>query len=292
MIASSNELLYFIELTKTLNFSRASERIGIAQPSLSNAIKRLEYALGTTLFIRDKHKVVLTQAGHNLLLHTKQLLQLWDSTKASCLMTHNEVQGTITLGCHPSVALDFLPRFLPGLLASNPKLELNLKHDLSRKIAEEIINFTVDVGIVVNPIQHPNLIIKKLLIDEVTFWQSEQFSSNAADLNEKIILCDPELHQTQFLLKKIKPTGLSHHRMITSNNLEVIASLTAKGIGIGILPGSVANSWGQTLLRRLPNAPVYQDEICLVYRHENRNIKAIQVIIEAIKQALAESLQN
>lgn len=280
MIASSNELLYFIELSKTLNYSRAAERIGISQPSLSAAIKRLEHAIGTDLFIRDKHKVILTQAGKNLLLHAKQLLQLWDTTKANCLASQSQVQGSIILGCHPSIALYYLPKFLPELLAKHSRLEIKLKHDLSRKIAEEIIDLIIDIGIVVNPIKHPDLIIKKLFDDEVTFWQSSLLK--AAD--EKIIICDPELRQTQSLLKKIHHKGIKYNRIITTNNLEVAGKLTAEGAGIGILPGSVVKSLHQTKLFRLPKAPVYHDEICLVYRHENRNLKVVQVVIEAIKK--------
>jgi DNA-binding transcriptional LysR family regulator len=187
------------------------------------------------------------------------------------------------LGCHPSIALYFLPRFLPTLLAKYPNLEIRLKHDLSRKIAEEVIELMVDIGIVVNPIKHPDLIIKKLFNDEVTCWHSSLLSAKVAASDEKIIICDPDLRQTQVLLKHIHKKGIKYQRMMTTNNLEVITRLTAEGVGIGILPGRVANSLPHSKLYRLPGAPTFHDEICLVYRHENRNMKAIQVVIEAIK---------
>src|SRR3990167_5995696 len=116
-MVSPDELIYFIELAQILNFSRASERIGISQPSLSVAIKRLEKAIGTDLFIRRKKGVTLTPAGRRLLSHAKQLLQSWESVKAAALASHHEVQGSIYIGCHPSLALSTLPKFLPGLLA-------------------------------------------------------------------------------------------------------------------------------------------------------------------------------
>src|SRR3990167_34136 len=147
MVASANELIYFIELANTLNFSRAAERIGISQPSLSVAIKRLECTIGAELFIRNKNGVALTQAGKRLLSHAKQLLQLWDTVKSASLASHHEVQGCIVIGCHPSVALYSLYKFLPSLLADYPKLEVQLKHDLSRKILEGIVNLSIDVGI-------------------------------------------------------------------------------------------------------------------------------------------------
>jgi DNA-binding transcriptional LysR family regulator len=280
MIPSSNQLLYFLELSKTLHFSRASERIGISQPSLSAAIKELEFTIGTELFIRDKHKVTLTQAGKNLISHANQLLEFWTSTKANCLASEHEAQGNITLGCHPTVALSFLPGFLPNLLSKYPKLEIQLKHDLSRKVLEGVINLTIDVGIVVNPVKHPDLIIRKLAQDEIACWRS--ISSKKTD--KETIICDPDLLQTQWLLKKIHKNGTDYHRIISSTNLEVIASLTAAGTGIGIFPACIATNLYPGKLNRVPGMPVYQDEICLVYRHENRNNKAIQVLIESIKK--------
>jgi len=285
MIASQNELIYFIELSKTLNFSRASERIGISQPSLSIAIKRLEQSIGAELFIRSKTGVTLTQAGKRLLAHAKQLLQLWEKVKSESLASHYEIQGCFTFGCHPSVALYSLSGFLPALLMEYPKLEIKLQHDLSRKILEGIINLSIDIGIIVNPIRHPDLIIQKLYDDEVTFWQSINSKKINPQLhsNDVILICDPDIIQTQWLLKRMHREGIKHCRLITSSSLEVVANLTANNGGIGILPTSVALSTYAKLLKPIPNMPIYHDEICLVYRHENRNIKAIQVIINAIK---------
>ena len=89
--------------------------------------------------------------------------------------------------------------------------------------------------------------------------------------------------QTQWLLKKIHKKGIKYKRIITSSNLEVVANLTAAGIGIGILPTCIATSLHRDKLERIPGAPIYEDEVCLVYRHENRNNKAIQVTAQAIK---------
>jgi len=285
MIASSNDLMYFIELCNTLNFSRASERIGISQPSLSTAIKRLEKTIGTELFIRGKNGVVLTPAGKRLLSHAKQLLLLWNTVKSESLASHYEVQGSFILGAHTSVALCSLAGFLPDLLAHYPKLEIKLKHDLSRKILEEIVRLSIDIGIIVNPIRHPDLIIQKLYEDKVTFWHSTQLKTINQQLQSgnTVIIGDPELMQTQWLLKQFHQQGLKFQRFISSSSLEVIANLTANSNSIGILPSSVALSAYPDILKPIPNMPIYHDEICLVYRHENRNVKAMQTIISSIK---------
>lgn len=283
MVPSPTDLLYFVEVANLLNLSRAAECLGISQPSLTLAMQRLETCIGVPLLNRHKRGVSLTKAGKQLLVHTRQLIQQWDSIKSETLSSMHAVQGSFTLGCHTSVALYSLPLFLADLLEKNPKLEIKLKHDASRKITEQVINLAIDVGIVVNPVKHPDLIIKKLADDKISLWQgktSNQIQNIHSD--RTLLICDPDLLQTQAILKKLKKQNIHYTQLITTNSLEVAADLAKSGAGIAILPGRVAETRD---LIPVPRSPVHADEVCLLYRGEHRSIKAIQVITQAIKNA-------
>lgn len=138
MIPNASDLVYFLEVSKTNNISRASERLGISQPSLTLAMQRLESTVGAQLLLRNKQGVFLTQSGKQLQVHAQNLLRSWERVKTQALASTKEVQGTYSLGCHPSVALYSLPHFLPELLKKHPKLNLQLKHALSRQILESM----------------------------------------------------------------------------------------------------------------------------------------------------------
>lgn len=287
MISSPQDISYFVELAQTLNFSRASERIGITQPSLSLAIKRLESEIGANLFHRNKNGVILTKSGKQLLSHAKKLLHFWESIKTEALSSFTAAQGCVSIGCHPSVALATLHQFLPDVIRSNPKLEIKLHHDLSRKTTESVINHSLDVGIVVNPIKHPDLIIKKLYSDKIALWRSKKMKKSHALLSsgDAVIICDPELMQTRYIFKKMEKKDMRYERIITSCNLEVIADLTVHEVGFGILPENVANTYDEGELLIVDQSPIFEDEIYVVYRHENRNVKSVQTIVQAIKAA-------
>src|SRR4051812_16116967 len=105
MMPSASDLKYFVEVCNTLNISRASERLGISQPSLTLALQRLEGNLGTRVFTRTKRGVSLTPGGRQLLIHSRSLLQTWENVHAHVLASETEVEGTYSIGCHPSVAL-------------------------------------------------------------------------------------------------------------------------------------------------------------------------------------------
>lgn len=280
MLPSASDLTYFVEVAQTLNLSRASERLGISQPSLTLAMQRLDTSVGTPLLTRNKRGVALTQAGKQLLSHSQLLLQSWHNVKSQALASVHEVQGSYTIGCHPSVALFSLPHVLPSLLKKNQNINIRLIHDLSRRIAEGVISGSIDVGIVVNPVRHPDLVLHKLCDDEVTLWQGESYQF---DRTSYVLLCDIELMQSQALLKQLKDYNLYPSRVVHSNNLEVIANLTEHGCGVGILPSKVAHASAHRRLKKIQPAPIFSDEIYLLYRLENRLVRAIQTIKETVQ---------
>lgn len=281
MMPSPSDLSYFAEVANQLNVSNAAKKLGISQPSLTLAIQRLEETVGTPILIRHKRGVTLTKAGQKLLAHTRELLDQWLKIKAGTLACANQIQGTVTLGCHPSVALYSLPRFLPDLINQYPLLNIQLKHDISRRITDEVINLKVDIAIVVNPERHPDLVITHLDTDKMQLWRSQQnFATQTFDSGEAVLICDTQLSQIQSILKSLKQSGLQYKRLISTNSLEVIADLTRSGCGIGIVPGNIAKSYN---LAEVADSPYFEDEICLLYRGENRNVRVIQAIADAIK---------
>lgn len=280
MMPSPADLTYFVEVASSQNLSRAAERLGLSQPSLTLAMQRLETAIGTPLFFRSRRGVTLTQAGKQLAAHARQLMQSWDQVRQRALATEAGIEGHYTLGCHVSVALYSLPDRLGKFLKSHPNLELKLIHDLSRKVAERVIQMEVDLGLVINPVRHNDLVLKKIGDDEVSFYQASTFRDE-----DPILICEPDLLQTQSLRRKMTAAGLTFRRVLETSSLEVVAALAAKGAGVGILPGRVAAQYSN--LKKLPKAPTFHDQICLLYRVENKGVKSIQRLAEELAKGFA-----
>ena len=273
---SFSDITYFIEVAQTGNISRAAERLGITQPSLSTAMQRLEAALDTQLFIRSRSGVQLTKSGKELLGRGRLLLLNWEQIKSDINKNETSVSGEYVIGCHPSVGLYSLSLFLPELMQEHPDLHIKLKHSLSRKITEKVISFEVDFGIVVNPVKHPDLVIVELAKDDVMFWTAKKPSpTQKPESEECVLIADMDLHQAQKLLSGVTKKKMTFKRVISSGNLEVITDLTASGTGIGILPKRVATRDSHLGLKPLSGElPVFKDNICLVYRADAQKPKA------------------
>lgn len=288
MMPSFSDLTYFLEVVATGNISRAADRLGITQPSLSAAMKRLEDSLGVLLFTRSRTGVHLTKAGKDLSLKARVLLEDWNRIRGEVSKKENSLSGEYVIGCHPAVAMYSLGLFLPKLVQNFPELEFKLIHDLSRKITERVISHEIDFGIAVNPVKHPDIVINELCTDEVTFWTANPPSkTQSLDSRNGVVVCDPELSQSQVLLGQLRKNDVGFRRQIQSASLEVIADLAAAGVGVGILPARVAGRLGSQRLKRLnEKAPKVSDKICLVYRFDTQRTAASKYIIQSIKNSM------
>lgn len=287
MLPSSDDLHYFVEVANKQNISRAAERLGISQPALTLAIQRLETTVGTPLLIRSKTGVQLTRSGQKLSQQVRFMISEWEKIRNETLRDEVEISGRYIIGCHCSVGLYTLHHILPTLMQKHPSLEIKLLHDLSRRIAEDIISFKIDFGIVVNPPPHPDLVIKLLFTDEVTLWTNGKKSPLQEPFSgEGVLICDPDLLQTQALLKQMTKVGMHFRRTITSSNLEIITSLTSSGTGIGILPQRVATRFQLGLKPIGKNTPKFSDRICLIYRADAQKSKSARHIASLIYDGL------
>lgn len=269
-----DDVKYFIKVSETLNITRASEIIGISQPAISYAIKRLENELGAQLFIRLKNGIQLTKLGEEFKVRSRRLLYEWEQAQNLANPETGLLQGSYSFTIHPSVALYALEFFIGKLQSEFPGLSFKFTHGLSREMTEKVISWEADFGIVVNPVRHPDLVIKRLYNDEVSIFYTK-------DTQDKLIY-DQNLAQSQYILKKLgKKKNFSGE--IHSGNLELVAKLTALGLGHGILPTTIASQY--TDLKKLNGSPVFKDEICLIYRPEKHNNSASKRIIEVIKSS-------
>lgn len=155
---------------------------------------------------------------------------------------------------------------------------MRLVHDLSRKIAEGVISQQIDIGLVINPVAHPDLIIRKLASDRVTYWRSKAHRKTSS----RVLIADPDLVQTQSLLRKAKSFG-EGMRLLPTSQLEVARELCELGLGWAILPERVAKH-GRATLEPVEEAPVFYDELAVVYRVERKKQKLVTTLAQAIAE--------
>lgn len=279
---SYSDLRYFVEIAQVRNISRAADRLGISQPSLTAAVQRLERRFECDLLIRGKTGVELTRPGHLFAARARGFLAEWERVEAAVKNQGEEPAGNFTLGCHISLALRWLPRLLPPLLQRWPRLELQIVHDLSRKVNDLVASHQLDFGLVVNPIRHPDLVVLQLTEDVFTFWGRGKKWSDT-------VLFDPDLLQAQALLQRAEKRGVRFRRKVTSSSLELLGRLAAAGAGTAILPTHLAEAMRPALKRSPGEPPQFLDSVCLVYRADTQRSAGARALMAALKTVAAKA---
>jgi DNA-binding transcriptional LysR family regulator len=143
---------HFNVLAETLNFSRAAERLHIAQPALSVSIQKLETELGTRLFERTPTGVLLTPSGQAALVEARRLLYHGEQLLRSARDAAQGTGGRLRIGFVGSTIFRVIPTLIPSFRSQYPGVELVLREATSARILEMLKEEALDLGIVRTPL--------------------------------------------------------------------------------------------------------------------------------------------
>ncbi|MBQ1815386.1 MAG: LysR family transcriptional regulator [Ruminococcus sp.] len=143
-------LQYFLAVTREGNISAAAQSLNLSQPSLSRQLKDLEDELGTTLFIRGKRRIELTEEGLILRKRAGEMMQLMELTESEISGVKNEISGSLNIGAGESYSMHRITKVFYQLKKDYPGIRLNvisgdtedLKDNLDRGLLDFALIFT------------------------------------------------------------------------------------------------------------------------------------------------------
>ncbi|WLH65215.1 LysR substrate-binding domain-containing protein [Pseudomonas sp. FP2300] len=144
-------LRYFSALADTLNFTRAADRCHVTQSTLSHQIKQLEEELGVQLFDRIGKRVVITEAGDNLLAQIAPALRQIDVAVNSLSTPAGSMEGNIRIGATYSFNTRLVPQCIASFIAPNPGIRVIAEELSQAKIVERLESGDLDLGIAYRP---------------------------------------------------------------------------------------------------------------------------------------------
>lgn len=145
----ARDFRYFLAVAEELHFGRAAERLSIAAPALSRAVRRAESELGVELFVRDTHGVRLTDAGEKLVGGARDALASLDEALA---VTHeagglNELTGVLDVGVNPFLRHGLGPAIFERFAVICPAVRLTRREQFSGPLMEELRIRRIDVAL-------------------------------------------------------------------------------------------------------------------------------------------------
>ena len=239
----------FVILAEELNFSRAAERLHIAQPALSQQIRSLEERLGTQLVDRARRPLMLTEAGHYLCTEARQILGSLEQMAVAAQEIGVGRRGWLSVGFTRSSMYSVLPPALKKFHKAYPQVELKLYEMLTEEQTDALRDMRIHVGIGRQPTAVEGCTSCTLLRERVVVALeaghplAARKTLRMADLADTPLILYPKHQNAQFkhsVQSLYRDAGVTPMVAHEAYEIQTAIALVAAGLGVTIVGESVA----------------------------------------------------
>lgn len=192
---SLRQLEVFLATTHFQNVTKAAEQLAMSQSAASGALKELEAQFGIQLFDRIGKRLQINEFGDRIRIKAEALLaqarELEDALTQHNSIGHIKVGATLTIGNY--LCVDLINQYM----SDSPNAQVKLEVANTEKIAEKILNFDIDLGLVEGEFNHPDLDIRPWRKDELVC-----FCAADHPLANKPLLTDTDLLEAKWILRE------------------------------------------------------------------------------------------
>lgn len=282
-------LRYFVTVAEAASFSRAADRLGMAQPPLSQQIKALETQLGERLFIRHARTIELTDAGRALLAEAEPLLTQAGTIPERVRRAAEGHKGRISIGFTPATALHpLLPVVLRAFRTAAPQVDIVFKEDDGIQLCDAVAEGRIQIAFVRPPAPpRDRLKLHTLAVEPImaALPRDHPLASRSAltlsDIaGENIVLFEralaPELYDdilAAFSNAALVPRIVHHAPQKASAMM-----LAAGGVGITLVPASLRGIHTDALSLLAIDGLATDAAIAVVHREGEQGAIACNII--------------
>jgi len=289
MSVQVGQLRAFLAVAERRHFTRAARDLGIAQPSVSAHVRRLEADLGTELFHRTKGNVSLTPAGETLLPFARRIVADVDAAGAELREVGDLARGRLALGATPSLAATLLPPVLARFHAAYPGIELVVREAGSRDLVAALEEGTVDLALVILPVRHDVLETQALVREELVLAVARSHplvsrrTVNVADLRDVPLVMFREGYDLRVVTEAAcRAAGFAPTFAVEGGEMDGVLRLTAAGLGAAIVPSLVIEPHRALKAVRIAGSALTRT-IGLAHRRDRRLSRAGQELVETVR---------
>jgi len=289
-LPDTRQLRYFVALAEQLHFGRAAAALHISQPPLSRAISGLEAQLGAHLFARSRRKVELTAEGARFYDEAKRLLgQLERAAREVGAMASGE-SGRLRLGFVSLADYGVLPGLLKAFKAARPGVSLALREMLSPEQAAALAAGELDFGLLLPPVTGE---LDHLVVQSEKFVAALPSRHAAARRGGRIAMRDLAGEPFVMVPREIAPglydivaglaarAGFAPRIAQEAIQMQTVVSLVSSGLGVAIVPASIANLGRKGVVYREITDPHPRLDLWLAWRRGELGASARDFLAQA-----------
>lgn len=257
------QLRGFAEIAQTGHFTRAAERLHLAQPSLSRQISSLEQELGVELFHRARGNVTLTAAGERLLPIARRMLSDAEAARGEMAELAGLRRGRVRLGATPTLCTSLVAEVLAEFRARYPGIDIEILERGSRSLIAELMEGSLDLALIVTsvssgaaravlerePILSERLVVVSSAAMPDPFGREGSGSARGSgspaielrELAEVPQVLFPENYDLRVAVDTaFAAEGLAPTVAVEGAEMDAALSFAERGIGVAVVPAMVA----------------------------------------------------
>ncbi len=287
---------YVVQVAEEKSFSKAAQKLHIAQPSLSQQIAKLEKELGVILFQRSPAEVTLTRAGEVFYQSAVDILDRVEQLRKEMYDVAHLKKGKLNIGSMSMTGAHLLPLALPVFQKQYEGIEISLVEDSTGNLEEMTAKGQLDISLLSLPITHSSLAFEPLLEEEIFLAVPPNHPLAGRDCVEVKTLSD----ESFIMIKQglgfhdlsrdiCLQAGFEPRTVFESNNIETIQSLVCAGMGVAFVPRMVMRSshkddFAPVYVRLID--PVPRRTIVIAYREQRYLSQAAHAFIQVMKDQI------
>ena len=273
-----HQLRYFVAAAEAGSMTLAARRCHVAQPSLSQQVRKLEESLGVELFDRLGRGVALTEAGRALLPRARAILAQVHEVESGVRGDVAAGRVRLAVGAIPTMAPYLLPGLIAALREEHPECEVVVREDLTENLVERLVESELDVAVMSAPVEHELIelgIVGREGLMVVAAADHPVVASGSITLADLRELPAVTLDEVHCLGKQVSDfcaaRRLAGNVVCRMTQIETLLEFVRMGLGVSIVPEMVSRHDGHAGRRYLPfrrEAPTR--EIALAWRRGRR----------------------
>ncbi|MDG6104487.1 LysR family transcriptional regulator [Dactylosporangium aurantiacum] len=268
-----HQLAYLVAVADEASFTRAAARLRVAQPGVSAQVRKLERELGQDLLDRSGRQVRLTAAGAAVLPYARAALAAVEGARRTAAELAGLVRGRVAIGTVTSHDVD-LATVLADFHAAHPGLEITLAEDTTDRLVDGLRAGRLDAAIIAYDTPPPDLDVRVLTDEAVDAavapgheWAGRS-TVRVAELRGRPLVCLRAGTGIRGILESAcAAAGFAPVVAFEAGTPQVVAQLAARGLGVAVLPASIARGYAGLHPLRITR-PALSGRLGLAWRRE------------------------
>ncbi len=280
-----------------MNFTKAAEKLMIAQPPLSRQIKDLEEEVGAPLFIREHHSLRLTEEGIRFRTYAHRIVTLSERSVEDIKEMHTGLRGTVYIAEVEGKAPRLAASYISAFSKEYPDVEYNIWNGNSDEVTQRVRNGLADLAIIMEPYDPAGLHGIKLYSEPwVAMFSAEHPLAKTKGNSIKLeMLAGHDLiipsrgSRLQEISDWFAPLDITPRFRARISNATIAYELCEQNVGVAIYPAAAADLiHGEKVLIRKITDPVHMAGYVLIYSDEHPLSPVADKFIEFISGMVEE----